>query len=204
MPTWGGAPELEPAAVLSDPTVERVAPPEVTKAASAPEVAEPALVEPPRATTRTGDHAPPVQKTTPPAAGGRTRTVLVAAIIAGVLAGVGIFAVQRGGARPSQKPVAPVLSAQPVASSAPAPMSAAPIDAPAPSSSDSASPMDSSVEPPSASGAPAASGGRKSKRLCKPAGQKCFSNDDCCDRTCRKWVCQANAALHDPYGGEEK
>jgi hypothetical protein len=39
----------------------------------------------------------------------------------------------------------------------------------------------------------------KAAKLCKAAGQKCFSNDDCCDRTCRKWVCKANAALENPY-----
>jgi hypothetical protein len=47
-------------------------------------------------------------------------------------------------------------------------------------------------------------GVHRSSKLCKRTGAKCFSNDDCCDRTCRKWTCRANADLEDPYGGREK
>jgi len=46
-------------------------------------------------------------------------------------------------------------------------------------------------------------GGRRGRKLCKAAGQKCFSNDDCCERVCRRWTCRANAALSDPYGNEK-
>jgi hypothetical protein len=77
------------------------------------------------------------------------------------------------------------------------------LSAPAPPTADP-------VAEPSASAAPSTTaaphGGRaaagRALRLCKSTGAKCFANDDCCDRSCKKWICQANPALHDPYGEE--
>ncbi len=176
--TWEGAPELAADAVRS--ATESTPPPETPNEAP------------------TADQAPPVQTSARPA-GPRGRTLFVAATIAGVLIGGVIFATQRGAHAPR---------AGGAGATAHAVLSAAPIPpAPTPAAEASAEPPeeDASAAEPAPSGAGNASGvvgGRRGPKLCKHAGAKCFSNEDCCDRACRKWICKVNAALADPYRPE--
>ena len=117
------------------------------------------------------------------------------AVALGVLLGVVIFALSgKDAVAPAARSTA---SAPAVVDPPPAPATAPP---PAPATSTSA-PEPSSTAAESSSSQ--ASAGRKGP-TCKPAGTKCFGNDECCDRTCRKWTCRANAALQDPYGAEKK
>jgi serine/threonine protein kinase len=183
--TWEGAPELSDDALLSasqsDPEGAPVTPPEALSMAS-----------------RTADQAPPVQTAAPPSGRGRTRAVILAATVAGVLVGAVIFGLQRKGGR---------------GAAAESPAAAVSVRAASPDTSAS-SPSTSTEEPsselPRATASAAASseatsaGAHRKPKLCKQAGAKCFSSDDCCDRSCRKFTCRANTALENPYGSDEK
>ena len=178
--TWEGAPELAAEAVLSAPT-------------STPPPAPPQEAP-------TADQEPPVQATTTPAARGKERTIIAVAATFGVLLGLGIVANQRS--RPIQVPRSAVPAATSSPAAPPAPKAAEPAPPAASSTTDEGT--DEPAPAASASGASgagtaAAVGGRRQK-LCRPAGAKCFDNDDCCDRACHHWICRANAAMHDPYG----
>ena len=208
--TWEGAPELAGSALASVPDL--------------PPASWPAAPASP--TTPTADHAPPVQTTAAPLAPARPRaggatSVIAGACLAGVLAGTGLFVWSRSSGHAaasgatsttsttsatSAALTAPTTPPPAVEAPGPAPSAAAtgaPPDAsPAPSASDSAT---APADPASAAGASsAAASGRRPQKLCKPPGQKCFGNDDCCDRVCRQWTCRANQALQDPYGPGEK
>jgi eukaryotic-like serine/threonine-protein kinase len=180
--TWEGAPELAANEVRSAPISTPPATPN----------------EPP-----TADQAPPVHTTAQPATRSRTRTVLLSATIAGVLVGLGIFALQGAGHHGKAAGTAVTASPPPGAGSSPPlpspslrPTADAP-EAPAASATESpsAEPASSTADAPTS--APAVT--HKKQKLCKQPGGKCLGNDDCCDQTCRAWICRANAALHDPY-----
>lgn len=185
--TWEGAPELAAEAVLSAPI--STPPPAPSPGAPHPET--------PAAT------AAPAKDAGKPAGRGKEREIIAVAATVGVLLGLGIVVVQR-----SHRAEAPRSGAQaaPSALTAPPPPKTAE-PAPTPPASADPPPADSATdetEPPpeaSASGAQGAISGRR-RKLCKPEGAKCFSNDDCCDRACHHWICKANAVMHDPYGAQ--
>jgi serine/threonine protein kinase len=161
----------------------------------APELSQDAVKSAP-VSTPTADQAPPVQTSAWPASRRRPRAMVVplaTAVAAGVILGGVLFAVQRARRAPGALPPKPLATS-----------SAAPADPPT-SATATAAPVacaDPEPEPAPADGtASAAAPYRMGKKVCKQTGGKCFSNDDCCERTCRKWVCRANASLADPYGG---
>ncbi len=235
-PTPDRAPPVpRPAAPSAPEPVPRAAAastPEPAPRPAAPSTPEPAPVSGPRASGPglggvTGEQVPPVTKAAPtptsiphppePAAAraslppvpkSKAPMVIGAAVAAGVLLGVVIFALRGKDAPPAPgAPPASVQAAAPPATPSPPP----PLPPPAETATASAAPSASAAEEAPSASASAGEGasspgspGRKPGRLCKPAGAKCFGNDDCCDRTCRKWTCRANADLSDPYGGEKK
>jgi tRNA A-37 threonylcarbamoyl transferase component Bud32 len=201
--TWEGAPELAPAAVLSA---------EQSQPVSWPEASAPSTTQTPSA-----DHVPPVQTTAVPVAAAPARLrgttmVIGGACLAGVLVGAAFFAWSRshappaasaggvglGGAASATARVEPTAPTPTVAATAPttAPIveTAAPVDT-APADATAAASSSASASSP---------GGRRTQKLCKATGQKCFANDDCCDRVCRQWTCRPNEALRDPYGTGDK
>jgi serine/threonine-protein kinase len=221
--TWEGAPELSPSVVNS---VHDSEPPGAPAGAAAgtgtgatpaptsgprpPAGSAPALLRA-TPTSATGEHPPPVQKPAPAPAGRSLVGIIAAACLAGVVVGGGLFAWSRSNHRATGA-VATPTAITPGPSAAPAvtgTTTAAAIEAtpdaaaPEAAEADAAAPMDSAAAASSATGGPATGGG-KLKKLCKPVGQKCLSNDDCCDRVCRAWSCRANHALKDPYGGDGK
>jgi eukaryotic-like serine/threonine-protein kinase len=175
--TWGAAPELAPDAVRSAPVSTPPEPP-------------------------TADQVPPVQTAARPA--GSRRALVVSLSIAGAAAlilGGSIFAFVRSRHPAGVSPVAIDAVTVPVLAPVPATATAAPATAPAPATAapiacaDPEPGLTPSDAPVSSSAAP-----HVGKKVCKQTGAKCFGNDDCCERTCRKWVCRANASLEDPYG----
>ena len=211
--TWEGAPDLAASAVVSV----------VDSRASWPE--GPALASTTRAPT--GAHAPPVQTTAAPVSSIRSRVasapsgsspararfsgataVITGACLVGVLMGTGIFVWSRssghgapaaGGGVTSETATARVDAPVP-----PVPMpSAVPANA-APLATTSETAVAAADSTSAAASASASGPGKRPQKLCKAAGQKCFANDDCCDRLCRQWTCRANRALQDPYGTGEK
>jgi len=198
VPTWGGAPELSaepvPSASGARPVTLGETPKPVTAAAEAPS----------RALVQTADQAPPAP-TTPPARS-RTRTVMVLATVAGVaLGGLLFLGLHRQGesadgtARsPVERAPAATTGTPPAAATAPPPADPAAVTPPPPGTTAASSSAATSSE------APPAAGSRKARKLCKQAGGKCLGNDDCCDQTCRKWTCRANAALASPYDSDGK
>ena len=209
--TWEGAPELSQSAVLSAEDVIPI----VSPAATTPEVeprrgapidddsgprdeAGAAIDQPAEAL----DKAPASPRVATPARSQRTLVVIVASVI-GVILAIALFPAVRNRSR-AEPVAAPTTTSTITAATASAPTTTAEVAAP-PSDADASADSEiadagddgSAAASPSAS-APAVSG--KLKKLCKPAGLKCFANDDCCDRVCRRWVCRANEALRDPYG----
>ncbi len=183
--TWEGAPELPPELLQSDVGSGPVSPPPN-----------------PRTSSPTADQAPPVQTSSLPAPN-RTRNVVVSAAAAGVLIGAVIFGIQRShgpapGATVGPAHATPTATAEAAAKPTPsAPPSASTTAEPEPDPSTTSAAAGVTAVP---SAEPVTPSGHRGQRLCKAAGSKCFSNDDCCDRACKKWICRPNAALHDPYG----
>ncbi|APR78756.1 Putative serine/threonine-protein kinase pknH [Minicystis rosea] len=208
--TWEGAPELSPSAVISANDAEAsAAPRSETPASTTPAPSDRGSAARIETSTPTAEHAPPVQQpslpnVTPPAKPRSMMGVIAGACMVGVFVGGGLFVWSRGRApvhaATSATSAAPLSSSVPAASSSAAPQASASAAA----ATDTSAPADTAVPADSAAAAGSAAGpmmpGGRSKKLCKPAGQKCLSNDDCCDRTCRAWTCRANAALRDPYG----
>jgi serine/threonine protein kinase len=185
--TWGGAPELAESAVLSAAqsqpmSWEPTPPPAPPSSASEREIEEELPpIPPPRGRSRALVYA------------GGAITLAVAALL--------VWRVSAGPRRAAAPPPPSTAAAQqaPPAGTTPPEATGAP---PAiPSGEAAASSASATAPEPADTAAEAVSTSVKGRRqkLCKPAGAKCFGNDDCCDRACRKWTCQANRALQDPY-----
>jgi serine/threonine protein kinase len=218
----GGARTSEPVAAEKPRASEPAIAPSEKPRASAPSIAAARASEPavdlrasepliPTSTPRsaTSEQAPPVQKSAAPAARGKSPTAIIAAAcVAGVIAGVGIFAWSRGGkhANAVTDTAKPATTAAPSATASASAAPSATTTATASADTEPAASVagaDSAAAVPSAGADAGVVGGRRTQKLCKPAGQKCFSNDDCCERVCRQWTCRANAALRDPYGNDK-
>jgi serine/threonine protein kinase len=195
--TWGGAPELSESAVLSaaqsQPMSWEPTPPPAPSSAREREIE---------------DDLPPI-----PPPRGRSRALVLAggacAILAVAIVAWRVGAGPRGasGSPPSTvaaRQAPPPAGSTPPVDSGPAARGGTP-EAPSaiPSGEPAASPASASASASASAPEPAESATTAVKgrlpRLCKAAGAKCFGNDDCCDRTCRKWTCQLNRALQDPY-----
>jgi eukaryotic-like serine/threonine-protein kinase len=197
--TWEGAPQLADSAVLSADEP----PPASAEADEPPSISAPPPKSQPISRPSEAIPAPPKSRA--------TLVVVVVATLLGIVIGVAIFSSKRPATTASASS-SPATSASPIASE-PAPSASEPILASAAASAEE--PVDAgdldagdldagdldAGDPDG--GATAAWLSRRKKKLCKPVGKKCFGNDDCCDRLCRRWVCRANKALQDPYGGDQ-
>jgi hypothetical protein len=186
--TWEGAPELAEDAVRSA-TISGPVPPPPPSTPTPPT---------PHESAHTVDEAELVEARPHDPPGKRTRTVIVVASLTGMFIGAAIFGFSRGGGS-GRRATGAATSAAITASAAtiPLPVELTP-DPPAPAVSAPESSAAGDVADAGAAGA------HRGPKLCKPAGAKCFGNDDCCDRTCRLWTCRANPALEHPYETDEK
>ena len=197
--TWEGAPELADSAVMSASSGD----------IDAPAPADPPAVDPPPAD-------PPSIASLSSSDGGvaarpksrLTTFVVVAASIAGVVIGLALFSRGRGApstetpATSATRATSAVAGALPTASATAQPAQDAPDASDANAGDLDAGDLDAGDDDAGAAATWAPGAGRR-KKLCRAAGQKCFGNDDCCDRLCRRWVCRPNKALQDPYGGDK-
>jgi serine/threonine protein kinase len=213
--TWAGAPELAASAVVSaeashDSGPAASNPPDPSLAGSA-SVAPPAEAD--AATTTSAGASKtldPIPSAARPAAKRRWPALLLVAVALGAALGAGAFGVTRRARRATATPpaavAAPLPSTSPVAPPPQATEPAAPPPASTPASVASAASPAAAGASTAAPGAAEPNGNtkRNAAPVCKAAGGKCFANDDCCDRVCRRWVCRPNAAFHDPYAGDGK
>jgi serine/threonine protein kinase len=194
--TWEGVPELANDLLRSDADSAPDAPANMGDTPIPPGVSRSSLAE----------------RVTALLAGKSMRSLVVSATLAGVVLGAAFVGWQRSrraagdGEHAREAASAPLVAASEGSATASA-STFVPAAAASPPIASTPAVLDTVAEPPTAapSSTAAPHGGHaagRPLRLCKSAGAKCFGNDDCCDRSCKKWVCQANPALHDPYGQE--